>query len=136
MGQSVGGRRRGRHGHRRDAHRRCQRRRGVWSAIEWIKFGKPSLVGAVTGAIAGLATVPPTSGFVGPVGGLILGAAAGAVCFFAVDMVKKKLKIESVVTDDLVAQVVATIREVSTTGQADRPHIWVSGVLSEETGEA
>ena len=66
----------------------------VWSAIEWIKFGKPSLVGAVTGVIAGLATVTPTSGFVGPVGGLILGAAAGAVCFFAVDVVKKKLKID------------------------------------------
>ncbi|MCY3887295.1 MAG: P-II family nitrogen regulator [Chloroflexi bacterium] len=46
------------------------------------------------------------------------------------------VKIESVVTDDLVAQVVATIREASTTGQADRSHIWVSGVLSEETGEA
>lgn len=66
----------------------------VWSAIEWIKFGKPSLVGAVTGVIAGLATVTLTSGFVGPVGGLILGAAAGAVCFFAVDVVKKELKID------------------------------------------
>ena len=66
----------------------------VWSAIEWIKLGKPSLVGAVTGVIAGLATVTPASGFVGPIGGVILGAGAGLVCFFAVDVVKGRLKID------------------------------------------
>jgi len=66
----------------------------VWSAIEWIKFGKPSLVGAVTGVIAGLATVTPASGFVGPMGGLILGFAAGIVCFYAVQIVKFRLKID------------------------------------------
>jgi Amt family ammonium transporter len=66
----------------------------VWSAIEWIKLGKPSLVGAVTGAIAGLATVTPSSGFVGPIGGVILGALAGLVCFFAVGIVKERLKID------------------------------------------
>ena len=66
----------------------------VWSAIEWIKLGKPSLVGAVTGAIAGLATVTPASGFVGPIGGVILGALAGLVCFFAVGIVKERLKID------------------------------------------
>ena len=53
-----------------------------WSAVEWLKFGRPSLVGAATGVIAGLATVTPASGFVGPAGGLILGAVAGVVCFF------------------------------------------------------
>ncbi len=66
----------------------------VWSAVEWIKFGKPSLVGTVTGVIAGLATATPASGFVGPIGGLILGAVAGLVCFFAVDVVKGRLKID------------------------------------------
>ena len=66
----------------------------VWSAIEWKKHGKPSLVGAVTGAIAGLATVTPASGFVGPIGGLILGAASGVLCFLAVDLVKGKWKID------------------------------------------
>jgi Amt family ammonium transporter len=66
----------------------------VWSAIEWIKFGKPSLVGAVTGVIAGLATVTPASGFVGPLGGLILGAAGGCLCFFAVQAVKFRFKID------------------------------------------
>jgi Amt family ammonium transporter len=66
----------------------------VWSAIEWIKFGKPSVVGAVTGVIAGLATVTPASGFVGPMGGLILGAVGGFVCFYAVQAVKFRFKID------------------------------------------
>jgi ammonium transporter, Amt family len=66
----------------------------VWMIIEWVKFGKPSLVGAVTGVIAGLATVTPASGFVGPMGGLILGVAAAIVCFYAVQLVKHKLAID------------------------------------------
>jgi Amt family ammonium transporter len=66
----------------------------AWAAIEWVKFGKPSLVGTVTGVIAGLATVTPASGYVGPAGGLILGAVAGVLCFFAVDVVKKRWKID------------------------------------------
>ncbi len=66
----------------------------AWMAIEWIKFGKPSLVGAVTGVIAGLATVTPASGFIGPMGGLILGFTAGIVCFYAVQIVKFSLKID------------------------------------------
>jgi ammonium transporter, Amt family len=66
----------------------------VWMIIEWVKFGKPSLVGAVTGVIAGLATVTPASGFVGPMGGLILGVAAAIVCFYAVQLVKHSLKID------------------------------------------
>ncbi len=66
----------------------------VWMAIEWVRFGKPSLVGFVTGVIAGLATITPASGFVGPFGALIIGAAAGLVCFFAVTAVKATLKID------------------------------------------
>lgn len=66
----------------------------VWSAIEWIKFGRPSLIGAVTGLIAGLATITPASGYVGPVGALIIGASAGGVCFYAVGFVKQALKID------------------------------------------
>ena len=66
----------------------------VWGAIEWIKFGKTSLVGAATGVIAGLATITPASGFVGPVGALILGAAAGLICFFATELVKSKWEID------------------------------------------
>lgn len=66
----------------------------VWMSIEWIKYGKPSLVGLVTGAIGGLATITPASGFVGPIGGLVYGAVAGVVCFYAVQLVRHKLKID------------------------------------------
>ncbi|MSO70959.1 MAG: ammonium transporter [Alphaproteobacteria bacterium] len=66
----------------------------VWAAIEWQRFGKPSLIGAVTGAVAGLATITPASGFIGPVGALIIGAAAGVVCLWVTALVKQRLKID------------------------------------------
>ncbi|MEE2761743.1 MAG: ammonium transporter [Pseudomonadota bacterium] len=66
----------------------------VWIIIEWIKFGKPSLVGIATGAIAGLATITPGSGFVGPMGALIYGFLAGIICFFAINIVKQAWKID------------------------------------------
>lgn len=66
----------------------------VWVVIEWVRFGKPSLVGMVTGTIAGLATVTPASGFVGPMAGVMLGLAGGVVCYVAVDLVKHKWKID------------------------------------------
>jgi ammonium transporter, Amt family len=61
----------------------------VWVAVEWIKYRKPSLVGAVTGAVAGLATITPASGFVGPLGAVALGVAGGLVCYGAVWVVKR-----------------------------------------------
>ncbi|MDJ0613512.1 MAG: ammonium transporter [Rhizobiaceae bacterium] len=66
----------------------------VWVVIEKVKFGKPSLVGLVTGTIAGLATITPASGSVGPLGGVILGLAGGFICYFAVDLVKHKMNID------------------------------------------
>ena len=60
----------------------------VWITIEWIKFGKPSLVGIATGAIAGLATITPGSGFIGPAGALVYGALAGIVCYSMINVVK------------------------------------------------
>jgi len=66
----------------------------TWAAIEWIRFGKASLVGAVTGMIAGLAAVTPASGFIEPAGALVLGAVAGAACFAATEAVRKSLKID------------------------------------------
>jgi Amt family ammonium transporter len=65
-----------------------------WAAMEWMKFGKPSLIGIVTGTIAGLATITPASGFVGPVGALVLGLAAGVVCQWMTTLVKQKIKID------------------------------------------
>lgn len=66
----------------------------TWMAIEWVRFGRPSMVGLVTGTIAGLATVTPASGFIGPWGGLVCGVAGGAICFEAVQIVKMRLHID------------------------------------------
>ncbi len=66
----------------------------VWMAIEWVKFGKPSLVGIVTGMVAGLATITPGSGFVGPMGAVVYGLLAGSVCYWAVNLVKHKFRID------------------------------------------
>ena len=66
----------------------------VWALIEKIRFGRSSMVGVVTGVIAGLATVTPASGFVGPLGGVILGALASLMCFQAVDIVKHRFKLD------------------------------------------
>jgi len=66
----------------------------AWMALEWIKFGKPSVLGIVTGMVAGLGTITPASGFVGPMGGIIIGLVAGIVCFFATQLIKRKLKID------------------------------------------
>ena len=66
----------------------------TWLSIEWIKYGKPSALGAVTGMVAGLGTITPASGFVGPAGALVIGVSAGALCFFATNILKQKLKID------------------------------------------
>ncbi|OAI18504.1 ammonia channel protein [Methylomonas koyamae] len=66
----------------------------TWMAIEWLRFGKPSVLGIVTGMVAGLGTITPASGFVGPVGGLVIGVVAGGVCFYATQFVKRRLKID------------------------------------------
>jgi ammonium transporter, Amt family len=66
----------------------------VWMALEWIRLGRPSMIGTVTGVVAGLATVTPASGYVSPVGGMILGVCGSLVCFYAVDVVKHKWKID------------------------------------------
>ncbi len=66
----------------------------VWLTIEWVKFGKPSLIGIVTGMVAGLATITPASGFVGPIGALIIGLVGGVVCYYMVGLIKHRLKID------------------------------------------
>lgn len=66
----------------------------TWLMIEWFRYGKASALGAVTGMVAGLGTITPASGFVGPAGALIIGTCAGTVCFFATNFMKQKLKID------------------------------------------
>ena len=66
----------------------------TWMLYEWIKFGKPTALGTVTGMVAGLGTITPASGFVGPAGALVIGFIAGIVCFNAVIIIKQKFKID------------------------------------------
>ncbi len=66
----------------------------TWMFYEWIKYGKPTALGAVTGMVAGLGTITPASGFVGPAGGLVIGIVAGIVCFNAVILIKQQWKID------------------------------------------
>ncbi len=67
---------------------------GMWAAIEWVRHGKPSVLGIVTGMVAGLGTITPASGFVGPAGALIIGLTAGIVCYTATQVIKVKLKLD------------------------------------------
>jgi len=60
----------------------------TWMAIEWIKQGKPTVVGIATGMVAGLATITPAAGTVGPEGALLIGLLAGSVCYYATQAVK------------------------------------------------
>jgi Amt family ammonium transporter len=66
----------------------------TWSVIEWIRYGKPSALGAVTGMVAGLGTITPASGYVGPAGAMVIGLSAGIVCFYATLGIKQVLKID------------------------------------------
>jgi ammonium transporter, Amt family len=66
----------------------------AWMACEWIRYGKPSVLGIVTGMVAGLGTITPASGYVGPLGGLVIGLLAGVVCYFATQYIKRVLVID------------------------------------------
>ena len=66
----------------------------TWMTAEWVRYGKPSVLGIVTGMVAGLASITPASGFVGPMGALIIGIAGGLGCFLATQFIKRKLKID------------------------------------------
>ena len=66
----------------------------TWMTCEWVKYGKPSVLGIVTGMVAGLASITPASGFVGPMGALVIGIAGGLGCFLATQFIKRKLKID------------------------------------------
>ena len=65
----------------------------MWSLMEWLKLGKPTTLGAASGAIAGLATITPAAGFVGPNSAILIGLLAGIICFVAVQS-KAKLKLD------------------------------------------
>ncbi len=64
----------------------------AWASAEWMKHGKPSVLGIISGAVAGLVAITPASGFVDSSGALIIGVASGAICFWASSSLKKALK--------------------------------------------
>lgn len=66
----------------------------TWMVIEWLKHGKPSGLGAITGMVAGLATITPASGSVGPAGALLVGLSGGVICYYATTYLKQKVKID------------------------------------------
>jgi ammonium transporter, Amt family len=66
----------------------------AWMLCEWLRFGKPSVLGIVTGMVAGLGTITPASGFVGPMGAIIIGLIAGTVCFFVTNHMKRALGVD------------------------------------------
>ena len=66
----------------------------AWMATEWLRFGRPSALGAATGVVAGLVAITPASGFVGPAGALLVGIAAGAACFWATFLLKRHFEVD------------------------------------------
>ena len=66
----------------------------AWMFMEWVRHGKPSVLGIVTGMVAGLGTITPASGYVGPMAAVIIGLAAGVVCYVATAFIKRTLKID------------------------------------------
>jgi Amt family ammonium transporter len=66
----------------------------MWMALEWVRYGKPSVLGIVTGMVAGLGTITPASGYVGVTGGVVIGLVAGGLCFAATQFLKRKLQID------------------------------------------
>lgn len=66
----------------------------AWMAMEWIRHGKPSVLGIVTGMVAGLGTITPASGSVGPAAAVVIGFTAGVVCYYATNFLKNKLRVD------------------------------------------
>jgi Amt family ammonium transporter len=66
----------------------------AWMSMEWLRHGKPSVLGIVTGMVAGLGTITPASGFVGPAGALIIGLSAGVICYLCTSYLKQVLKVD------------------------------------------
>jgi ammonium transporter, Amt family len=66
----------------------------AWMVMEWVRHGKPSLLGIVTGMVAGLGTITPASGYVGPFGGIMIGFIAGVVCYMATQYIKQRLRLD------------------------------------------
>jgi Amt family ammonium transporter len=107
----------------------------AWMFTEWLLKGKPSLLGAASGCIAGLVAVTPASGFAGPMGALVLGLIAGVVCLFACTTLKNMLGYDDAL-DVFGVHCVGGIIGALLTGVLVNPALGGAGVVDYETGKA
>jgi Amt family ammonium transporter len=105
-----------------------------WMFAEWLMKGKPSLLGALSGAIAGLVAVTPASGFAGPMGALVLGLIAGVVCLFFCTTIKNMLGYDDAL-DVFGVHCVGGILGALLTGVLVNPALGGAGVMDYETGK-
>ena len=66
----------------------------TWMVVEWLRYGKPKVLGIITGMVAGLGSITPASGFVGPMGAIVIGLLAGLLCFFFTNYLKQRLAVD------------------------------------------
>ncbi len=106
----------------------------AWMFMEWMLKGKPSLLGAVSGAVAGLVAVTPAAGFAGPMGAIVLGAVAGVVCLWAVTSLKKAMGYDDSL-DVFGVHAIGGIIGALGTGIVANPKFGGSGVFDYATGK-
>ena len=106
----------------------------AWMFMEWLLKGKPSLLGAVSGAVAGLVAVTPAAGFAGPMGAIVLGAVAGVVCLWAVTGLKKAMGYDDSL-DVFGVHAIGGIIGAMGTGIVANPKFGGSGVFDYATGK-
>ena len=106
----------------------------AWMVVEWMAKGKPSLLGAVTGAVAGLVAVTPASGYAGPMGAIVLGIMAGVVCFVFCSAVKNAFGFDDAL-DVFGVHCVGGIIGAIMTGILVNPALGGTGIMNYETGK-
>ena len=106
----------------------------AWMFVEWMAKGKPSMLGIVTGAVAGLVAVTPASGFAGPMGAIVLGLIAGVVCYVFCSAVKNALGYDDAL-DVFGVHCVGGIVGAILTGILVNPSLGGTGIMNYETGK-
>jgi ammonium transporter, Amt family len=106
----------------------------AWMFVEWMAKGKPSLLGAITGAVAGLVAVTPASGYAGPMGALVLGVIAGIACFIFCSAVKNALGYDDAL-DVFGVHCIGGIIGAILTGVLVNPALGGTGIMNYETGK-
>ena len=106
-----------------------------WLVVEWLRDGKPSMLGGITGAVAGLVAITPASGFVTPMGALVIGFLGGAVCYWSVAIIKQKYRYDDSLDAFGVHGVGGTLGAILTGVFAAESVNGVGGLLEGNTGQ-